>query len=303
MTTGEQGALVVFEKRRGILDKPVRYYLVKTRKYTILVDAGPWEYPEEEALKADYVILTHHHWDHALGVVGLAERGVPICASENLRELVDPSSLEKRMATVLEALGVRPIGEIGRATTWFKEAYTLIWRALEKAEIYSIEDCPPVLEGISSIIECPGHSPDHSCIIIGSSIFIGDNIVAGDSVLVTDLDSYLKTLTKILSDPTWSRAYPSHGSYGLKRAELASEINSTIKRKMLRLNSIIANLIHNEWIGFDSLLESVYGKMDIIGKYIAARSLIGYIVFLERTGLIEINKHDSPWRLRLRSRG
>ena len=302
MTTGEQGALVVFEKRRGILDKPVRYYLVKTRKYTILVDAGPWEHPDEEALKADYAILTHHHWDHALGVVGLAERGVPICASKNLREWADPSSLEKRMATVLEALGVRPIGEIGHATSWFKEAYTLIWETLEKAEIYSIEDCPPVLEETLSIIECPGHSLDHLCIIIGNNIFIGDNIVAGDSVLVTDLDLYLKTLTKILSDPTWSKAYPSHGLYGLERTELASEINSTIKRKMLRLNTIIANLIQSEWIGFDSLLESVYGKMDIIGKYIAARSLMGYIEFLERTGLIEIDKHDSPWRLRLKPR-
>lgn len=69
------------------------------------------ERAEREGTEITHVLLTHHHYDHVVGVEKLAERfgGVPVVAHERCRELLDDGVVTETIGDgeVLETGGLR----------------------------------------------------------------------------------------------------------------------------------------------------------------------------------------------------
>ncbi len=287
----------VFTSTEIGLDRPANYYLVKVNDLKLLIDAGPKEVPHDEAFNSDYVILTHFHWDHVRGIVGLSEKGIPVCAGKKTIENMNPEVFIKRMKYVGNAVGFSLDEEGMKIFKVYLSFYNKINDALEKVEVYSIEECPGLKEVGANVYECPGHSDDHICLTIRDHLFIGDNIVPGGSVTLIDINSYMKTASLILSDPSWTSAHPGHGKWKLTRLELGEAFYDEISGKIRRISNL-SLLISEDWKDLKTLLYELYRGLDKFTLYIATRSLVGYIEALERMKLIEVDRSFSPWRVR-----
>jgi len=279
------------------LDRPANYYLVKVNDLKLLIDAGPKEVPYNEAFNSDYIILTHFHWDHVRGIVGLSKKGIPVCASRKTVENMNSNVFIKRMKYVGDAVGFSFDEEGMKIFKVYLSFYNRIGNALEKVKVYNIDECPGLKEAKAKVYECPGHSDDHICLTIGDHLFIGDNTVPGGSVTLIDVISYMKTASLILSDPCWSLAHPGHGKWELTRLELGDAFYNEVSGKMRRISNL-SLLINENWKDLKTLLFELYRGLDKFTLYIATRSLVGYIEALERMKLIEVDRSSSPWRVR-----
>lgn len=66
------------------------------------------EFAEREGVEITHILLTHHHYDHVVGVERLAERyGVPVCAHELCAEQVDAVTETIGEGEVIETGGLR----------------------------------------------------------------------------------------------------------------------------------------------------------------------------------------------------
>ncbi len=291
-----------FSSTEITLDRPANYYLVESPEVKVLIDAGPKKEPVKEAFEADYVVLTHFHWDHTRGIVGLSEVGIPVCANPLTIKLMDPEISSKRMLRVSEALNFK-IDEVEEPVRGIFNAYASFFSeiadSIKRVKTYDVNECPGLKKLKAKVLACPGHSDDHICIIIGEHSFIGDNLIAKGSVTVIDLGSYMRSLFTLLSDTSWKIAHPGHGKQSLTREEFREEFLDEILGKVRRL-STVAMYIGREWRSLRDLLLDVYKGLDRFLMYIAARSLVGYIEILERMGLVEVDRNESPWRVRMK---
>ena len=60
------------------------------------------------------------------------------------------------------------------------------------------------------VIYTPGHSNDHLCFQLGSTLFTGDHIMGGSTVMVEDMTNYLSSLERV-RDIRPARLLPGHG--------------------------------------------------------------------------------------------
>ncbi len=289
--------VIPFSSTEISLDRPANYYLVETNVVKLLIDAGPKENPFREAFRADYVILTHFHWDHIRGIVNLSKKGIPICASKKTIELTNPDVFIDRMKYIGRAVGFSLDEDVMKIFKIYLTFYERIGEALKRVNIYDLRECPGLKEVKATVYECPGHSDDHACFLIGEHFFIGDNVVPEGSVALRNVQSYMKTAFMILSDPSWKLAHPGHGKYELSRSELGEALHDEISGKIRRISNL-SLFVGKDWIDLKTLLLELYKGLDKFTIYIATRSLVGYIEVLERMKLIEVDRNPSPWKVR-----
>jgi glyoxylase-like metal-dependent hydrolase (beta-lactamase superfamily II) len=283
---------------------PANFFLVKIDGRRVLVDAGPSTSPPEgfpASLSLEAVLLTHWHWDHVRGVTWAARSARYVCASEETLRSIDPGRAAERMALMVKAV----FGEFEDSLTAMElvvEAMTSFYedsvRALSRARVYTLAECPLIREGLVEYVECPGHSHDHICYIVGGYVFVGDNIVPGSSVTLVDYQKYLDSMIKLLG-MKWEVAAVGHRGPFLGKAEASKYIAEVVRGKMERL-VLIAALAGKDWVSLLDVFKRVYGGNLSPKGFVAARSLVGYVSLLEELGVIEVDRTRAPWRIKAR---
>ena len=278
------------------LQDPSNYYVVELDGgKRILVDAGAKPLPQNIAGSVEGVILTHWHWDHTYGITSLKSR--IICASKSTLEKLRPNRVRESVYRVVYAMGLTPEND---ASLMFLETmisrYRSISTTLAENDTYPIENCP-LLEGVN-VIECPGHTDDHICPVIHRTLFAGDTLVPGESPTIIDYHSFLDSTIKILGNEEWANLAPGHGPITGRR-EAVEYVRKIVKRKNRKIYKLLA-ILRGEWTSFNTLLRALYGLDASLTAYVAARTLIGYLVAAEKAGLVEVDRDSRPWRVRAR---
>ncbi len=172
------------------------YVLTADNKTAIVIDPSGLHVESKLialGLKAEYVLLTHCHFDHSLGVAGLQESGAKVFCSEKEKQLVGTS------ADLFDAFG-------------------------EPRKLYYINDTffdgeKKILCGISvKAIYTPGHTAGSVCYLVendgGRYLFSGDtlfeNSIGRTDFPTGDLGKIRESL-KILTGLENMPVYAGHG--------------------------------------------------------------------------------------------
>ncbi len=170
----------------------------KDTKEGIVIDPGSQgaeigDKIKELGLSIKYIILTHGHWDHTDGILGLKEK------------IDAPVLIHKEDEALLKA------GKKGIYSKASSDGIEVI-----PDEYINDEEKLEVGNMTVEIIHTPGHSPGGVSIKIGDRIFTGDTLFTG-SIGRTDLygGSYETIISsikeKILICPDDTIVYPGHG--------------------------------------------------------------------------------------------
>ncbi|MCE4617518.1 MAG: MBL fold metallo-hydrolase [Desulfurococcales archaeon] len=277
-----------------LIDPASYYILLLTDGTKIQIDAGANPNPPKTA---NTVLATHWHWDHLYGLVGAPPSKVYI--SKNSFQLVNGQLALSRMQNVIKAvIGEHAWEPVKEAAEAFASRYDEIRDALQsKHEVIFLEESEDPLPLGFKVLTCPGHSDDHLCYLKDTHIFVGDNVVYPGAVSLTHLLKYRETIAKILAEPNWKTLYPGHGK-PIGRQETLKWFLRTYKSKEKRMCRL--SLLLGKGVKLIEALNHIYGKLDGILYYVAARSLLGYIRALEDVGLVEVDKSVSPWKIKLK---
>ncbi len=278
-----------------LLDRPANYYVVQLNNAKVAVDAGVER--SSELASADYVLLTHWHWDHVLGLARTGYIG-RVCASETtLRHLQgEPPKFEgaEALRQAFKALPPEAIPLASMSISYTREAIEYIKGG--HVELLSLKECEPIVSGLVKPISCPGHTDDHVCYIIDEMAFVGDMINPGGGLSILSLPQYIKSWIALASDTSWTTVMPGHGD-SVGRREVLNLVTDEIiskMRRMLRLYSFLNEAPRP----LSQYLDLLYPNTSPLIKWVGARSLVGYAVSLAELGLVELNTSSSPWLVR-----
>jgi glyoxylase-like metal-dependent hydrolase (beta-lactamase superfamily II) len=161
-------------------------YVVGDRDVLVIDPAAPDSRLESALAGAErgHVAVTHHHPDHVGGVESLVESTDPTVWARRGRE-----------SAFARATGVTPDRTF-----------------LPGDDLPSAEDSPP--DGIVSVVDTPGHAPEHVAFGTDRWLCSGDLAVAEGSVVVggpgADVRAYLTSLRRVHARNP-QRLYPAHG--------------------------------------------------------------------------------------------
>ncbi len=279
------------------LGDPSNRYRVRVNGYELLIDAGAR--PLDDGIRADFILVTHWHWDHTYGLSSITKGGV--CMSKATLESLNPGRAWESMVRVARAVGLGNEVEAIRLMNSFMAKYTAVENAISRLEVYMLDECPPIRKGVVEYLSCPGHSNDHVCYLVGDHLFVGDNILSSSStVTLTDLTRYNESMIRILANTQWLTAYPGHGK-PLSRSESLEWFLNHHKHKTRRLLQVLSWIPRDSWVTLKEVMKLVYNTGDNIAMYVAARTLIGYINALEAMEIVEVDRSAAPWKLKIRS--
>ncbi len=150
----------------------------------LVVDVGPANsvgrlietLMEMNIKRVDYVLVTHIHIDHAGGLGGFLEhfpKARIVCHEKGIRHLVDPSRLWEGSQKVL--------GEIAEAYGCPQAVKEEMCISHAQARIKNL-----------TVIETPGHAPQHLSFSYGGNLFAGE--AGGNYYSLRDMD-YLRPAT------------------------------------------------------------------------------------------------------------
>ncbi len=273
------------------LTEASNYYLVRIGDLEIAVDAGAKPgLPRPPS--SGWVLVTHWHWDHVMGLAG--SRGFNVCMSKKTYNILF-NYYKKYFNEILRALGLEDDREAMTVAEIFNKRYETVTEALERSHnVYFLEEPCSIIEKLGAkAIECPGHSRDHVCYIIGDELFPGDTILPNTRPTIIDFRAYRQSILKVLLEK-WSIIRPGHGGPIRREDAFKTLLRSTIER-CNRTYIILSKITKKGRVALDSLLREVYGVEPSISSFIQARTLVGYLAELEKTGLIRIEKRESPW--------
>ncbi len=276
------------------LTDPAAFYKVELEKYRVLIDAGA---REELSLdfKPDYVLVTHWHWDHIMGLRSLS--GVPVCMGKKTYEILVKEAYVDRFKQVLIAGGLDVSDpNVEMITVVFNERYRRVRDSLlDRNKIYLDFECPLIQENLVQLIDCPGHSVDHVCYLIEDSIFTGDTVLEKTRPTIIDFLDHRKTMIKILS-AEWKTLYPGHGK-PIKRDRIYGIIEKLTIERCPRIYDIFALVVRKGEVTLDELMRYVYGIGPSIEMFVPLRTLIGYLAELEKFGKVKVDRGSSPWKV------
>ncbi len=276
------------------LSDPSILYMVKVKDKRILVDAGAKSRPPIEE-EPDYTLITHWHWDHIMGIVSLTRS--PICMSSETFSILSEGRYTERFRNVLRAGGIRlDEPSVKMVEAMFSERYDKVAEALERARVYLDNECPLVREGIVDIVPCRGHSIDHVCYVLGDSIFTGDTVLEPGRPTIIDFEAHRDSILKILS-VGWRTLYPGHGR-PLDRDTVYRVARELVVSRCRRVYDIIKVVAERGEISLDDLMREIYGFAPSIQMFVPLRTLVGYLVELEKTKMIIVDRDASPWIIR-----
>jgi len=142
------------------LDRPANSYLVSAGDLKFLIDAGVGQLPKE-ALEAPYVLLTHWHWDHVLGLARSRYAGTLCASPRTISYLRGSPPAYEGSAAALRAFGdvpeeLKPMLQVSLSRSSEIKEYV---KSVESVRTFN--ECEPVARGLVRVLECPGHSDDH----------------------------------------------------------------------------------------------------------------------------------------------
>lgn len=280
---------------------PANFFLARVNGKNVLVDSGPSTKPPKSFpldIEIEAILLTHWHWDHVRGVTWATRNARYVCASEETIRSIDPEKVSERMALVVRAV----FGESEESLTAMKlvmQAMTSFYndaaKALDETSVYTLSECPVIREGLVNYTECPGHSHDHVCYIIGGYVFVGDNMVPGSSVTLLDYRKYLNSMVKLLGEK-WEIAAVGHRGPFIDKLSASRYIAEIVEGKLERL-VFIAALAGKGWVSLFEVFKRVYGGNLSPKGFVAARSLVGYVSLLEELGIVRVDRSSAPWKI------
>ncbi|MET1101639.1 MAG: MBL fold metallo-hydrolase [Pyrodictiaceae archaeon] len=309
----EDLVMLVFQSYRPPLDSPANATLVVSKDTVFLVDAGALEFHRELIDKSILykpmaAFITHYHWDHTLGLIGLLDRvgDIIVTASrEAISFLSDPEKPKNWAIKVFQAMGISGVDDLSRM---YESKFMVLYKRLvEKVNgrLKPLEEVATLAKKLGiSYIQCPGHTTCHVCYKYKGILFAGDTVIPTTSPVILNILSYVESLAKLVADNSWRLLVPGHGDI-LDRHRAEVVIRGTLLRKLERLRTLVGLLasLDNSWLSFPKLVEALYGSSaNILADFPKAYNLIGYVEPLESEGVLEINKSVSPWRLRLHSK-
>ena len=126
--------------------------------------------------------------------------------------------------------------------------------------------------GDLTVIETPGHAPDHVALAVGDDVLVGDLAVATGSVFVGaregDMRAYLTSLRRLHArNPR--RLYPGHGSVIDDPREALARLIAHRLRRERRVREAVAAGAET----LDAVLDAAYGK-DLAGVEDLARETV-----------------------------
>lgn len=205
----------------------------KNSNLSVIVDPGTIDCRDlifllqEQNLYPEYIILTHEHIDHTIGLIELFKKYKPkLICSENCSKNIN--SIKYNLTAYTENF----------------EEYAI----MPKADIL-LEDIKYTLQWGDSkfnFYEAEGHSLGSIFFDIDNNLFIGDTLIKGYKTNTqlpgASKEKLIATLEKITSlyDPSKTRVYPGHGE-DFYLAELTEYIYSHmffLKTKIYRSNLI-----------------------------------------------------------------
>jgi glyoxylase-like metal-dependent hydrolase (beta-lactamase superfamily II) len=289
--------LIKFETWNAPLDRPANSYLVITSKYSLLIDGGSSPIPDLKSYDIDYVLLTHWHWDHVLGLVR-SDLDAVICASSRTinyisKELPTYEGFQAlknafgAVPTEFEAVAQKSLGNTVTVLEHFSK---------RRDQLVDIKSCDPARLGYVSVVECPGHSDDHVCYIVGEHAFVGDSINPGEGLTLLSVPDYMSSMLKLFAIDNWHVAHPGHGPEVTR--ERAAQWLSELFRSKIEKMAKLASSLDGQWRPLKDYLDVLYPEASPVIRWIGARSLLGYAISLQQLGVAELKTDGSPWLIR-----
>jgi len=188
----------------------VNTYLLISKKVCVVIDPGEstaiLEFIKENALKLDWILLTHAHFDHIGGVEELKRKTVSALALHK-----DDLPLYQMASRVGERYGFNITTKLPSPDLLFpSQTYTLCWEE-------------PI-----EVIHLPGHTPGGVAYIWKNYIFSGDTLFNGGigrtDLEGGDMNTLLASIHKLIPLAKCKLICPGHGTWTTIEKELRENI-------------------------------------------------------------------------------
>ncbi len=241
-------------------------YLVGIDEVAV-IDPGPDDPGHIDAIigasmleRVRWVLVTHHHADHAAGVARLAEAtGAEVVA------LGAPKGVEADWAPQRKPSD----GEVIEGTEWGLE-----------------------------VLHTPGHASDHLCFFLEEErvLFTGDTVLSGTTTVIPvpdgNMTDYLATLER-LRKRRLSRICPGHGDViDDPKAALSEYIDHRLERERQ-----VLGILREGPAKIDELVGRIYAEVHEDLHPWAARSIHAHLLKLKSEGRVSGRDANSAWKV------
>lgn len=241
-------------------------YLVGIDEVAV-IDPGPDDPGHVEAIigasmleRVRWVLVTHHHADHAAGVARLArETGAEIVAHGPPRQVDADWAPDRRAAD----------GEVIEGTEWGLE-----------------------------VLHTPGHASDHLCFFLEEErvLFTGDTVLSGTTSVIAppdgDMAVYLASLERI-GKRRLARICPGHGGVIEDPKAVLTEY---VEHRLMREAQILDALREGP-AKITDLVARIYTDVPEVLHPVAARSVHAHLVKLKAEGKVSGRDTNSAWKV------
>lgn len=277
MTVGVANALSPLVRRivapnPGLMTGPgTNTYLVGIDEVAV-IDPGPDEARHIEAIvgasmreRVRWILVTHHHIDHAAGVQRLKE------------------------ATGAEIVAFGPpksAATSGHGTAWAPDRKAKDGDVIEGTE-WGLE-----------VLHTPGHASDHLCFFLEEErvLFTGDTVLSGSTTVINppdgDMAAYLQSLER-LRKRRLSRLCPGHGDVLDDPKAILSEY---VDHRMERENQILEILSAGP-SKITDLVSKIYVDVPEALHDMAGRSVLAHLQKLKAEGRVSGRDVNSAWKV------
>ena len=271
---------------------PPNVFLIRDGGEAALVDAG---FSDDESFnkrtemlrelgvdRVKYIIITHHHYDHASGAHRLREAtGAQIVVHEDEEPLLLNPELDTGDVEIPE--DQKEARE--RAKQWRLEAA----KATPDVRVRDGD----VLEVASLRLRCvhaPGHTAGHLCILLEDDglLFAGDNVLGVGTAAISppphgDMAEYIRSLRKMQALEA-SLLAPGHGPLV---KEPHRKIQELIDHRQQREDQIVS-LLGQGKDTVKSLLKAIYPELDKRLMGMAQGQILSHLHKLESEGKVRL---------------
>ena len=138
-------------------------------------------------------------------------------------------------------------------------------------------------EAVLVAVHTPGHTTDHLCFRMGSTVFTGDHIIGGSTVLVEEMGDYFRSLDRIRGLRP-ERLLPGHGS----RIDVAAEVIAAYIAHRREREAQILRAVRDGARTVAAVVEAVYGEVDPRLRSAAEGSALAHLRHLAGQGTITL---------------